>query len=916
VRGRFALIIGNKEYDDPLLQGLHAPEYDVQDLASLLEDPNIGAFQVTRLLDRPFAEVRSAVSDFLGDRQVDDTVLLYFSGHGIKSRWGTVYLAVRDTRHKNPAALGIDAHFLRTQMQQCYSQRQVLILDCCYSGAFAKAGAMGPEDTIDTKAEFMGGGFGQTILTATNAVQIGIEADQVIGDSRYSLFTHYLIEGLRTGQADGAGASLGVADGSITDVELYDYAYQRVDRTKEQIPQRLVQGQGSPIVIARNPFFGADGGTHPLVLGEEPPPAKIDALLAFVRARSWLSLAIAAAVLGSLAAVCYHLYRIEKEHRAQAAEWYSEGLKKLHGFNTEEAEKLFGWAAASDPGNSLAHAYFALALRERGNQTAAQPEARSAFNLRRSLGARDRTWVEGIFNEVNWRWDDAINSYRQLWKNYRDIDAGLRLANAQSISGHGTDALHTVEDLRRLPAAGSDPRVDFQEAQAADAVGDFSAELKAAGNMAEHSPEGSALLGTALNQQCWALYKQDNSDGAKAACKQALTILNNNGDQLGRARTLTRESLILSHQNPPQNDQAMTLQERALTIARQLHSEIDEAGALHNRANLFASLRNYAKASEDFRAALKIVRTLNDPRELAGLENDRAASLIDQCQCEEAQAASEEVRQAYSAIGSQDGVAIATSNIGAMLYLLGDLKGAEEKLKEALGLAAQWGLRLDTADWKVLLGDVFLQEDNLQRAEWCFRGENCYDDSTKFERKSTSKIMPEAASDFALLQIEQGQAHQAEQTARRELANSRGKDPDNEAAARDALARALVAQGAVRSAEAHDTIATAYTLTFSDCRRGVSLAITDARAQGSLHQLQRAQDELGNALRNATNSKLVQYQFEARLARAEIESSQRRTPSAKELAQRLHDDAQRKGFLLIARKADQFAHHVQSASAH
>ncbi len=249
---KFALIIGNQQYEDPLLKGLHAPEYDVNDLAGLLEDPQIGGFAVTRLLDRTFVEIRSAISDFLTDRRSEDTILLYFSGHGIKSRSGTVYLAVRDTRQKNPAVLGIDAHFLRNEMQQCYSQRQILILDCCYSGAFAKIGK--GIDTVDTKSEFMSG-FGQVVITATNAVQVGIEADRVVGDSKHSLFTHYLIEGLRTGQADGAGGA--APDGVITDLELYEYAYRRVDATKEQIPQRLVQQFGPPIEIAKNPYFVA-----------------------------------------------------------------------------------------------------------------------------------------------------------------------------------------------------------------------------------------------------------------------------------------------------------------------------------------------------------------------------------------------------------------------------------------------------------------------------------------------------------------------------------------------------------------------------------------------------------------------------------------------------------------------------------
>jgi len=250
--GRFALVIGNEHYDDPALNtGLHAPKQDVEELASVLGDPTIGRFEVTKVLDKEFAEVRDRMSEFLADRSRDDTLLIYFSGHGIKDSSGSVYLAVKDTRKQSPWSRGIDNEFLRKAMERCRSQRQVLILDCCYSGAWA-SGRKGVAE-IDTESTFLSSGYGHVIITATNAVQEALEADQLIPSSGYSLFTHHLIEGLQTGLAD--GFPNGTPDGEISEFELYEYAFKQTEATKAQSPQRVARHEGAPIVVARNPAF-------------------------------------------------------------------------------------------------------------------------------------------------------------------------------------------------------------------------------------------------------------------------------------------------------------------------------------------------------------------------------------------------------------------------------------------------------------------------------------------------------------------------------------------------------------------------------------------------------------------------------------------------------------------------------------
>ena len=83
------------------------------------------------------------------------------------------------------------------------------------------------------------------VLTATDATQYAWEGEQIIGEAQSSLFTHYLIQGLNSGEADLNH------DGRITVDELYDYAYGEVVRyTPQQTPGKWSYKEQGEIVIA------------------------------------------------------------------------------------------------------------------------------------------------------------------------------------------------------------------------------------------------------------------------------------------------------------------------------------------------------------------------------------------------------------------------------------------------------------------------------------------------------------------------------------------------------------------------------------------------------------------------------------------------------------------------------------------
>ena len=246
---KLALIIGNSQYDDTSLSRLKTPDADVKALAEVLRAPDVGSFDtVTTLVNQPATAVRREVARFFGQKTRDDLLVLYFSGHGVLDDRGRLYLAVKDTERELLSGTAVPASFVTDEMDRSWSRRQVLILDCCHSGAFARGAKGVVGASVGTAIAFEGSGTGRVVLTATDSTQYAWEGDEVTGQAENSVFTRYLIEGLRTGQADIDG------DGQITLDELYDYVYgQVVTRTPKQAPGKWSYKQQGEIIIARNP---------------------------------------------------------------------------------------------------------------------------------------------------------------------------------------------------------------------------------------------------------------------------------------------------------------------------------------------------------------------------------------------------------------------------------------------------------------------------------------------------------------------------------------------------------------------------------------------------------------------------------------------------------------------------------------
>ncbi|HXA16678.1 MAG TPA: caspase family protein [Thermoanaerobaculia bacterium] len=251
---RLALVIGNSHYRDKHFLPLIAPEQDANDFAAVLRDPGIGGFdEVTTLINEPHDSIRREVEKFFKDKKSDDLLVFYFSGHGVRSEQGDLYLAQMDTEVSVLRSTGLSSAFITESMDESRSRSQMLILDCCFSGAFARNAKSASETSVGTKESFSASesfrrGSGRTVLTATDSLQYAFEGERLVGDAKNSVFTHYLVQGLRTGAADAN------KDGLITVDELFDYASDNVQtHAPRQTPCKWSYGQHGDIIIARTP---------------------------------------------------------------------------------------------------------------------------------------------------------------------------------------------------------------------------------------------------------------------------------------------------------------------------------------------------------------------------------------------------------------------------------------------------------------------------------------------------------------------------------------------------------------------------------------------------------------------------------------------------------------------------------------
>lgn len=277
---RRGLIIANDEYEHQGLGRLLAPSADARALSAVLGDEQIGDFSVEVIRNEPAYVISEHIEElFSAARPADVLLLLHLSCHGLKSESGELFFAAANTRPERLGATAVSADFVQRCMRTSRARSVVLLLDCCYGGAFAQGVTVRAAGDVDVLGSFprerLPSGRGRAVITASSAMEYAFEGDQLADDAhaRPSVFTAALVEGLTTGEADRN------QDGWVSLDELYDYVFDKVrERSPHQTPSRDVEMQGDLYVARRS---------RPVTTPSPLPPElaqAVDSSLAGIRA--------------------------------------------------------------------------------------------------------------------------------------------------------------------------------------------------------------------------------------------------------------------------------------------------------------------------------------------------------------------------------------------------------------------------------------------------------------------------------------------------------------------------------------------------------------------------------------------------------------------------------------------------------
>ncbi|XHX77078.1 MAG: caspase domain-containing protein [Stenomitos frigidus ULC029] len=237
--------VGNYEHPDALKPLVSAPK-DVAAMQRILLNAQMGEFsEVTPLIDPDPMQMQEAIEALYRDRAKDDLVLLFFSGHGIKDDSGKLYFSTRVTRKTPKGELvkstAVPARFVQEIMGNSRSRRQVMILDCCFSGAFDPALNAKDDGSLDVQGQL--GAEGRVVLTSSSSTEYSFEQQ----GSDLSIYTRFLVEGIETGAADQDN------DGKVSVRELHEYATKKVQETAPKMNPKIIvlRDEGFDVVFAK-----------------------------------------------------------------------------------------------------------------------------------------------------------------------------------------------------------------------------------------------------------------------------------------------------------------------------------------------------------------------------------------------------------------------------------------------------------------------------------------------------------------------------------------------------------------------------------------------------------------------------------------------------------------------------------------
>ena len=236
----WAILIGTASHASRSLSGLPAVVNNLADFRSVLTDPRLGGLRPEQCVVVPDPPAPPALGVQLAHlaQRAADTLIVYYTGHGLLDDRGDLFLALTDTDPGHVAYTALPLAWVRQAFADSPARNRILILDCCFSGRAIEAMAS-PSALVSGQIEIAGG----FTLASTPANEPG----HAPAGERHTAFTAELLHILRSGIDN---RSEGLALGEI----FLELKRAHLARGLPQ-PQRRVTATADRLALVRNARF-------------------------------------------------------------------------------------------------------------------------------------------------------------------------------------------------------------------------------------------------------------------------------------------------------------------------------------------------------------------------------------------------------------------------------------------------------------------------------------------------------------------------------------------------------------------------------------------------------------------------------------------------------------------------------------
>jgi WD40 repeat protein/uncharacterized caspase-like protein/energy-coupling factor transporter ATP-binding protein EcfA2 len=252
----WVLMIGVNHYQDEGLTNLQYPAFDCHSLSQVLQETSGEASAIfsqhqfciyhdrvndlisnaVHVITPNRDQIRQTLAKWVDQTQPQDTVLFYFSGHGVLDEaTQQVFLCCPETQLATLSETGLSIVEVLQALTTCPAHRQIVWLDACHSGGMSLRSSI--ENPSDRLVQVM-----QQQAQQSQGFYALLSCDQAqqsweFPELGHGVFTYFLMRGLRGEAANAQG--LIDADG------LYKYVYHQtlryIDQTNQQL--RLINQQ-------------------------------------------------------------------------------------------------------------------------------------------------------------------------------------------------------------------------------------------------------------------------------------------------------------------------------------------------------------------------------------------------------------------------------------------------------------------------------------------------------------------------------------------------------------------------------------------------------------------------------------------------------------------------------------------------